>query len=121
MLYTSAAGERRVRVCNLGLQVAGMAGNVFRFADMDAVVCHLVRQGALKRIRGVGGVLMTMTATHKMRTQKIAKIQEQLTDKCAAILLAYRKWCAASAPASQVRSSTMICRNLAHPAVAHHP
>ncbi|EPS99566.1 sec24 protein [Fomitopsis schrenkii] len=85
VLYTSAAGERRVRVCNLGVPVAGMAGNIFRFADMDVVVCHLLREGI-----------------HKMRTQKIAKIQEQLTDKCAAILLGYRKWCAASAAASQL-------------------
>ncbi|KAH9933806.1 sec24-like protein [Fomitopsis serialis] len=85
VLYTTVTGERRVRVCNLGIQVAGMAGNVFRFADMDAVVCHLVREGI-----------------HKMRSQKIAKIQEYLTDKCAAILLAYRKYCAASAPASQL-------------------
>ncbi|KZT64533.1 beta-sandwich domain of Sec23/24 [Daedalea quercina L-15889] len=85
VLYTTVSGERRVRVCNLGVQVAGMAGNVFRFADMDAVVCHMVREGI-----------------HKMRSQKIAKIQEQLTDKCAAILLAYRKYCATSAPASQL-------------------
>ena len=47
LLYTSAAGERRVRVCNLGVQVAGMAGNIYRFADMDAVVCHLIREGLL--------------------------------------------------------------------------
>ena len=45
LLYTSAQGERRVRVCNLGVQVASMAGNVYRFADMDAVVCHLIREG----------------------------------------------------------------------------
>ena len=37
--------ERSVRVCNLGVQVASMAGNVYRFADMDAVVCHLIREG----------------------------------------------------------------------------
>lgn len=56
----------------------------------------------------MGGVLRIMAGIHKMRTQKIAKIQEQLTDKCAAILLGYRKWCAASAAASQVRLSGVM-------------
>ena len=51
-------------------------------------------------------MLNALVGIHKMRSQKIAKIQEQLTDKCAAILLAYRKYCAASAPASQVRGRT---------------
>lgn len=45
LLYTTISGQRRVRVCNLGLQVASMAGSVFRYADMDTVVCHLVREG----------------------------------------------------------------------------
>ena len=51
-------------------------------------------------------LLMTVIGIQKMRTQKIAKIQEQLTDRCAAILLGYRKYCAASAPASQVWALT---------------
>lgn len=37
-------GERRVRVLNLAVQVAGLAGSVFRFADMDAVVVALLRR-----------------------------------------------------------------------------
>lgn len=49
-----------------------------------------------------------------MRSQKIAKIQEYLTDKCAAILLAYRKYCAASAPASQVSLRSVLYQDIAH-------
>lgn len=45
VLYTTVGGERRVRTINLAMQVAALAGNVFRFADMDAAVCHFAREG----------------------------------------------------------------------------
>ena len=44
-LYPSSEGERRVRVCTVAVQVAALAGSVFRFADMDAVVAHTIREG----------------------------------------------------------------------------
>lgn len=45
ILHTTVAGKRRVRTINLAVQVAALAGNVFRFADMDAAVCHFTREG----------------------------------------------------------------------------
>lgn len=44
VLYTTADGQRRVRVCNLALQVAPLAADVFRYADMDAVISYLMRE-----------------------------------------------------------------------------
>ncbi|KIP06361.1 hypothetical protein PHLGIDRAFT_19471 [Phlebiopsis gigantea 11061_1 CR5-6] len=84
-LYTSADGQRRVRVCNVALQVAALAGNVFRFADMDTVVAIMMRE-----------------AVSKLPTQKIAYIHEELTEKAASILLGYRKYCAAATAPSQL-------------------
>ena len=45
VLYTTVDGERRVRVCNLALNVVEMAGNVFQFAEFEATVCHMAREG----------------------------------------------------------------------------
>jgi protein transport protein SEC24 len=44
-LYTTGDGRRRVRCVNLAVQVASLAGNVYRFADMETVVATLAKQG----------------------------------------------------------------------------
>jgi protein transport protein SEC24 len=44
-LYTTAAGERRVRLLNLSLHITSLIGNVFRFADLDGVVTIFAKEG----------------------------------------------------------------------------
>ncbi|KAF8155578.1 hypothetical protein B0H34DRAFT_850182 [Crassisporium funariophilum] len=46
-LYTTAQGERRVRVLNLALNVVELAGSVFQYADMEATVCWFAREALL--------------------------------------------------------------------------
>jgi protein transport protein SEC24 len=45
VLYTTAGGERRVRVLNLSLPATNHIGNVFRFADFDTSVVMLLKEG----------------------------------------------------------------------------
>ncbi|KAG2154151.1 uncharacterized protein EDB93DRAFT_1239537 [Suillus bovinus] len=79
VLHTTLDGQRRVRICNLALEVADLAANVFRYADMDAVVCHLARE-----------------SMSKLTSRRMAHIREDLTDRCSSILLGYRRNCAAA-------------------------
>lgn len=44
VLYTSAAGERRVRVHNLAVPVTSLLANVFRFADMDTTLAYIAKE-----------------------------------------------------------------------------
>ncbi|KAI8976654.1 sec24-like protein [Trametes punicea] len=85
LLYTTVSGERRVRTFNVALRVVTLAGNVFQYSDMDATVSHIVRE-----------------AISQMPSQKITQIHDLLTEKCALILYAYRKFCAASAAPTQL-------------------
>jgi protein transport protein SEC24 len=45
LLYTTVAGERRVRVCNLSVPVVSLAGNVFRYGDYEGVIGALAKTG----------------------------------------------------------------------------
>ncbi|KAM5536129.1 hypothetical protein V8D89_010228 [Ganoderma adspersum] len=85
ILYTTVTGERRVRVHNLALRVVSLAGNVFQFADMDATVSYMVRE-----------------AVSKLPSMRLTQIHEALTERCALILYAYRKFCAAAAAPTQL-------------------
>lgn len=85
VLYTSAAGERRVRVHNLAVPVTSLLANVFRFADMDTTLAYIAKE------------CITQTASKSLR-----QVREQLTELCVKSLLAYRKHCASSTSPAQL-------------------
>ncbi|THH09228.1 hypothetical protein EW145_g2180 [Phellinidium pouzarii] len=85
VLYTTREGQRRVRVLNVALQVAALAGNVFRYADAEATSCYLAKEA------------MTSLSSHTL-----SNIRDSLTEKCSSILLAYRRNCAAATSPSQL-------------------
>ena len=103
-LYTSVNGERRIRVINVALNVVELAGSVFQYADLEAVLAHLAKGGALTN----GDVLLLFTkqlyiiAMARMSQTRSLIIREDLTEKCAALLMAYRTQCAAATRSTQV-------------------
>jgi protein transport protein SEC24 len=102
VLHTTPQGQRRVRTCNLALQVADLAANVFRYADMDAVVCHLAREcQTLPSPHHLYFPHACSPAMANLTSRRIAQIREELTDRCSSILLGYRRHCAAATSVSQ--------------------
>ncbi|KAH7060957.1 sec24-related protein [Auriculariales sp. MPI-PUGE-AT-0066] len=85
-LYTDAAtGNRRVRVINLAVPVSGLAGNVFRGADCEAVALWLARR--------------TLTRTAQKPLQEL---KDEIAERAASMMLAYRRNCAAAVAPSQL-------------------
>lgn len=85
LLYTTAYGERRVRCHNISIPVTNLLGNVFRYADLDSTMSYYSKE------------VCTLA-----QTKSLQDLRHYLTDRCAKILLAYKKNCAATSGASQL-------------------
>ena len=85
VLYTTATGERRVRVHTMAVPVTSALGNVFRYADMDSAMAFYAKEA--------------VTLAH---TKSLKDVRSYLTSKCVAILTAYRRNCASSTSAGQL-------------------
>jgi protein transport protein SEC24 len=101
-LYTTRTGERRVRVLNIAVQVSTLAGNVFKNADLEVVCCTLAREGTCICAVFKPRLNLCVIALQMMPQRSLAEIRESISEKCAALLLAYRRNCAASTSPTQV-------------------
>lgn len=85
LLYTTMAGERRVRVHTLSLPTTAILSNLFRGADLDANFSTILKQAALD------------VATHTL-----AGVRDSVVSQCVTILCTYRKYCATSSATGQL-------------------
>jgi len=85
LLYTTSKGERRVRVHTLSVPSTTVLANVFKSADLDAVMNHLVR-----------------SAVFDVANLNLASIRTQLIERCTEVLTVYRKFCATPTSSGQL-------------------
>lgn len=85
LLYTTNYGERRVRCHNIAVPVTNLLGNVFRYADLDSTIAYYSKE------------VSTLA-----QSKPLQELRHYLTDRCAKILLAYKKNCAASSGPQQL-------------------
>lgn len=85
LLYTTAQGQRRVRVHNLSAGVGTTANPVFKHADLDTSVNLLIKRS------------ITLSAK-----KTINDLSNELDDFCVKVLTSYRKYCATGASAAQL-------------------
>ncbi|KAI4369729.1 hypothetical protein MLD38_018143 [Melastoma candidum] len=85
LLYTTVNGERRIRITTLSLPCTSLLTNLFRAADLDAQFTCLLKQ-----------------AGSEISTIPLSQVQQQATNHCINILLAYRKFCATVSSAGQL-------------------
>ncbi|KAJ3106424.1 DNA mismatch repair protein msh6 [Phlyctochytrium planicorne] len=85
LLYTTSAGERRIRVLNYSLLNTTSLGNVFRYGEMDTTLNFLAK------------AYVSQASTLSLKTMR-----EQLTDRCVKILTSYRKNIASSTAPGQL-------------------
>jgi protein transport protein SEC24 len=79
MVHTNEAGQRLIRVHTLAMHATNVIANVFKSADMSAVFLALIRS--------------TLSTLGK---DTISEIRTEITNRTAAILASYRKYCTKS-------------------------
>jgi protein transport protein SEC24 len=86
LLYTTAQGERRIRVHTLCVPVTTQLAMIYRSADLDAIVTLSLKQAGRQ-------IFNTSTP---------AKVRTALVDACIDSLAVYRKFCAAASSPGQL-------------------
>ncbi len=98
VIYERRGGSAGVRVMNLAHDVVELAGNLFQFADLETVVCHMAKEGEILAA-GVSILLLRTLGEklcHQLASSRSLLIRDDLTEKAANLLLGYRTQCAAA-------------------------
>lgn len=100
LLYTdSHSGARRVRVINLNVPVTTSIANVFRMADLDAILAYLTRKAVSNEELLAG----SSANSNSSPNNPFASLSSaNLIGRTVAMLAAYRKHCAGSMSAGQL-------------------
>jgi protein transport protein SEC24 len=85
LLYTSASGERRVRVQNIAAHSTNDVSEVFKHADEDAIIVTIAKE-----------------ASFKMLTKTSREVRDGIGDKCIRILANFRKYSGTGAHQGQL-------------------
>ncbi|CEP19247.1 hypothetical protein [Parasitella parasitica] len=85
LLYTTAQGQRRVRVHNLCLNVGAAANPIFKLADLDTSLNFIIKRN------------ITLTAKKSLKD-----LSYDMDQSAVKILTSYRKYCASGASAAQL-------------------
>lgn len=95
-LYTSIyRNEARIRLHNVCLPVVRRIPDVFRCADMDAILNFSLKQLSQE-------LIATSLIDRDKCTTKVENIRAAIVDACCSILCAYRRYVASSNPARQL-------------------
>lgn len=85
ILYVTSDGQARIRIHNMSLSASSDLANVFKYADLDALVSLTAKQTA-----------------GQLQDQPMPFLVAQVSSRCAHILAAYRKHCASTMSAGQL-------------------
>ena len=87
LLYTTVAGERRIRVHTLALPISSVLGNIFRASDLEAQTCDMIRRASARLLTG---------------TCSLIHAKEQALTTTVSTLYSYRKFCASNNSTGQL-------------------
>eukprot|EP01083_Nonionella_stella_P211212 763908_1 len=85
LLYTSAQGERLIRVHTMSVPITSVLSEIYRYADMDAIVNVSLKQ-----------------VVHQFQSVSFRTARENMVNACIDVLFTYRKYCAHSSSTGQL-------------------
>ncbi|KAJ2781381.1 COPII coat Sec23p-Sfb3p heterodimer component [Coemansia javaensis] len=86
LLYTTADGQRRIRVHNLAVPCTTLIGSMFRNAEVDTSM----------------NLIAKVAVAEALASAPLKAVREKLSDRCVQILTAYRRNCASGSSPGQL-------------------